>query len=174
MDTFLCGVAEKWHDLRCLVLSGMRALSSHTFAQITLAWSQLKVLGLYGETITDENLTLIADHLRMLTCLKLTDGHYTPSGIKKLCGHPSIERLYLLEKHQKRPSSKWLLAVYDVILSLPRITYVKMLGNRLIALHAILSMKVPQMTRDIHIEVENSEIAFERHWWMDRRHCHMD
>ncbi len=154
------------------MLNGVHALSSHTFAQITSAWSQLQVLELYGETITDENITLIAEQLRKLVCLKLTDGHYTPSGIKKLCGHPSIERLFLLQNIQRQPSSVWLLAVYDVILSLPRITYVKLIGNRLIALHA--KEKIPKMTRDVHIEVENSEISFERDWWMDRRHCNLD
>ena len=101
IDTFLCRVAEKWRKLRCFMWYGFHPISSHTFVQITSAWSQLQVLGLYGEKIKDGNITLIAKHLKKLTCLMLVDGDYTPSGVKKLCGHPSIEKLHLLQNNQE-------------------------------------------------------------------------
>ncbi|XP_072014613.1 uncharacterized protein [Amphiura filiformis] len=172
LDKFLRGISDKWQVLRCLSLIGIQALSYETFALMTSALRQLQILELYGNTITDENISLIAKHLKKLTTLKLTDGIYTPIGIRVLGGHPSIGELYLLQNHQVQPSPRWLLAVYDVILSLPKITYVKLIGNRLVALHA--KEKIPKMTTDVQIEVENSEIRFEEEWWSDRRHCNLD
>ncbi|XP_072023553.1 uncharacterized protein [Amphiura filiformis] len=155
LDKFLRGISNQWHELRRLSLIGIQALSYETFALMTLALTQLQILELHGNTIRDENISLITKHLKKITTLKLTHGDYTPSGIRVLGGHPSIGELYLLEKYPEQSSPEWLLAVYDVILSLPKITYVKLIGYRLVALHA--KEKIPKMTRDVQIEVENSE-----------------
>ncbi|XP_072015252.1 uncharacterized protein [Amphiura filiformis] len=159
LNRFLCAITGKWQDLRCLSLIGIQALSCQTFALMTSALTQLQILELHGQSITDENISLIAKHLKKLTTLKLTDGIYTPIGISMLGGHPSIEKLYLLQNNQVQQSPEWLLAVYDVILSLPKITYVKLIGYRVISLHA--KEQIPKVTRDVQIEVENSEIRFE-------------
>ncbi|XP_072015254.1 uncharacterized protein [Amphiura filiformis] len=166
LDRFLCAITDKWQDLRCLSLIGIQALSCQTFALMTLALSQLQILELHGKTITDENISLIAKHLNKLITLKLTDGSYTPIGIRMLDGHPAIEKLYLLENHQVQPSPEWLLAVYDVIHSLPKIIYVKLIGNRVISLHA--REQLPEVTRDVQVEVENSEIRFQIDWLSHR------
>ncbi|XP_072015253.1 uncharacterized protein [Amphiura filiformis] len=158
MDRFLCAITDKWQDLRCLSLIGIQAPSYQTFALMTLALTQLQILELHGKTITDENISLIAKHLKKLTTLKLTDGIYTPNGISMLGGHPSIEKLYLLQGNQRKQSPEWLLVVYDVIISLPKITFVKLIGYRLISLHA--KEKIPKMTRDVQIEVENSDFCY--------------
>ncbi|XP_072015568.1 uncharacterized protein [Amphiura filiformis] len=154
IDEFLCGIADKWQDLRRLTLVGIRPPSGEIFAVMISALSQLQILELYGEMITDENIALIATHLKKLTSLTFTDGNYTPSGIRGLCGHPSIERLYLEEKNQHGQTLEWLLAVYEVILSLPQIAYVKIIGYRVIVLHA--QHEIPTLPNNIQIEVENA------------------
>ncbi|XP_072043356.1 uncharacterized protein [Amphiura filiformis] len=164
LDKFVRGISDQWHKLRCLSLIGIQALSYETFALMTSALTQLQILELYGNTITDENISLIAKHLKKVTILKLTDGIYTPIGIRVLDGHPSIEKLYLLQNQQLQPSPEWLLAAYDVILSLPKIAYVKLIGYRIIALHA--KEKIPKMTKDVEIQVENPEVRSTSFWDM--------
>ncbi|XP_072015555.1 F-box/LRR-repeat protein 12-like [Amphiura filiformis] len=157
-DVFLRGIADKWKNLRQLTLVGIRPPSRETFKLLVSALTQLQELELYGKMITDENIALIATHLKKLTSLKLTDGQYTSTGIRGLCGHPSIERLYVRHsQHNQAP--EWLLAVYDVIISLPHITYVKILGYRVISLHA--QHKIPALQKNVQIEVENSPIRLQ-------------
>ncbi|XP_072014666.1 uncharacterized protein [Amphiura filiformis] len=172
LDKFLCGIIATLQDLKYLALAGIQPPSHETSALVITALTQLEILELSGAIVTDENIGLISKHLKRLATLKLTNGEYSPSGIRVLSGHPSIEKLYLLQNHQLQPSPEWLLAVYGVILSLPKISYVKLIGNRLVALHA--KEKIPKMTRDVQIEVENSEIRFEEEWWQDHRHCNLD
>ncbi|XP_072015564.1 uncharacterized protein [Amphiura filiformis] len=168
IDEFLCGIADKWRNLRRLTLVGIRPPSHRIFSFVMSGLARLQTLELYGEMITDERIALIATHLRSLTSLTLTDGHYTPSGIRALCGHLSIERLYLLQDNhldlnrlyllqdnQLGQNRMWLLAVYDVIRSLPKIAYVKLHGYRLIALHA--RVEVPPISTNVQIDVENSQ-----------------
>ncbi|XP_072015565.1 uncharacterized protein [Amphiura filiformis] len=154
IDEFLQGIADKWQDLRRLTLVGIRPPSGDIFPLMISALTQLQILELYGEMITDENIEHIAIHLKKLTSLTLTDGHYTPSGIRVLRWHPSIERLYLAQKSQNHQIPGWLLAVYDVILSLPQIAYVKIIGYRVIALHA--QHEIPTLANNVQIEVENA------------------
>ncbi|XP_072015569.1 uncharacterized protein [Amphiura filiformis] len=156
IDEFLCGIADKWQDLRRLTLIGIRPPSGEIFPMMIAALTQLQVLELYGQMITDENIAHIAKHLKKLTSLKLADGPYTSTGIKGLCGHPSIERLYLLQGKQYQPVPEWVSAVYNVILSLPKIVYVKLLGYRIIALHAREEM--PTISPTVQIDVENTRL----------------
>ncbi len=153
IDEFLSGIADKWQDLRILALVGIRPPPDGIVRSVMTSLTQLRELDLYGVMVTDESVRLIAENLQMLTYLKLVNGIYTSSGIKALCGHPSIERLYLLQENQSRPAPEWVLAVYDVILSLPKITYVKLVGFRVVAIHA--KEEIPAVSPTIKIEVEN-------------------
>ncbi|XP_072028004.1 F-box/LRR-repeat protein 12-like [Amphiura filiformis] len=128
IDEFLCGIAEKWQDLTRLTLTGIHQPSSEISALVISALTQLQELELSGKMITDENMALIATHLKKLTSLKLTDGYYTASGIRDLYGHPSIERLYLVQEKDYSTNDEYVSAVYDVILSLPKIVYVQFTG----------------------------------------------
>ncbi len=156
IDEFLSAIADKWHDLRILVLIGIRPHSDGILRSIMTSLTQLRELELYGRMVTDETIALIAEYLKILTSLKLSNGRYTPSGIKALCGHPSIERVYLMQENQRQLAPDWVLAVYDVILSLPNITYVKLTGYRVIAIHA--KIEIPMVPSTVHVEVQNSYI----------------
>ncbi|XP_072014612.1 uncharacterized protein [Amphiura filiformis] len=155
IDQFLFGIVDKWQGLKCLGLAQIDALSSQTFALVTSLWTQLQVLELQGKTITDGNIALIAKHLKKLKTLKLLDGDYTPLGIRVLCGHPSIERLYLLKRGHQH-TLEWLLDVYDVILSLPTIVYVKLTGYELKEFYrSKMHVKIPEVSTNVQIEVKN-------------------
>ena len=157
IDTFLSAIQNgDWPNLKVLVLIGIKRPSRGIFGSMTSAVPQLKTLELYGKIITDENIALIAQNLKNLTCVVFTNGNYTPAGIKGLSGHPSIERFSLLERNQYAFCTKWLLSIYDVLLSLPKIAYVKLVGYRIIALHT-KEQGIPQMPEHVEIDVENSE-----------------
>ncbi|XP_072016412.1 uncharacterized protein [Amphiura filiformis] len=155
IDEFLCGIADKWQDLRRLTLVGIRPPSGEIFAVMISALTQLQVLELYGQMITDENIAHIAKHLKKLTSLKLADGPYTPPGFKGLRGHPSIERLYLLQENQHQTAPEWFSAVYDVIHSLPNIIYAELKGYNVVALQKMMPMVSP----DVQIKVEENEYS---------------
>ncbi len=153
IDEFLSGIAHKWKDLRLLALTGIHP-PSDIVRSIMTSLTHLRELELYGRMVTDETVALIAEYLKMLTSLKLSNGTYTSSGIKALCGHPSIERLYLMQRNQRQLARDWVLAVYDVILSLSNITKVKLVGYRVIAIHA--KEEIPVVSPSIQIEVQNT------------------
>ena len=156
IDEFVCGIADKWKGLKSLNLAGIHPPSDGIFLSLTLALRQVERLILQGyQMVTDENIVIIAGNLKTLTDLRLLDGSYTPSGIKALCGHPSISELCIAQSYQYEPNPQWVLAVYDVILSLPKITYLYLQGKRVIAIHA--SEKIPPTPPHVHIEVENSD-----------------
>ena len=160
ISTFLSAIQDgNWPNLRVLSLAGIQPPSRDIFASMTSAMPQLETLELEGKIITDENTGLIAKYLKNLTSVVFTNGKYTPIGIKGLSGHPSIERFSLLEHNQHAFYPQWLLAVYDVLLSLPQIAYVKLVGYRIIALHA-KEQGIPQMPEHVQIDMENSKESF--------------
>ncbi|XP_072030327.1 uncharacterized protein [Amphiura filiformis] len=156
INRFFCAIVGKWQELRCMRLVQTNALSSKTFALLTSTLTQLQVLELHGETITDDKIILIAKHLKNLTTLKLLNGdNYTPTGLRVLSGHPSIERLHLVhQRYHRMQQLEWLWSVYDVILSLPKIVYVILTGDMLKELHrSEMHVKIPELAKNIHIEV---------------------
>ena len=160
IDKFLSAIQDGiWPNLKVLVLVGIKPPSPGIFALMTSVMPQLETLELEGEIITDENIGLTAKHLKNITSVVFTNGNYTPAGIKSLSAHPSIEKLSLLEHHQMVSSPQWLLAVYDVLLSLPKVAYVKLIGFRIIALHA-KEQGIPQMPKHVQMDVENSDEFF--------------
>ncbi len=161
IEEFLSGIADKWHNLRTLALVGIHPPSNGIVRSIMTSLTQLRELELYGGMVTDETVSLIAEYLKLLTSLKLSNGTYTSSGIKALCGHPSIERLYLMQRNQRQLAPDWVLAVYDVILSLPNINYVKLVGYRVIAIHA--KEDIPAVSSTIQIEVQNLDEPLRDH-----------
>ena len=154
IDEFLSGIADKWHELRTLALGEIHPPSDRIVRSIMTSLTQLRELELYGRMVTDETVALIAEYLKRLTSVKLSNGTYTPSGMKALCGHPSIERLYLMQENQSQLDPDWVLAVYDVILSLAKINYVKLVGFRVVAIHA--KEDIPPVSPTIQIEVQNA------------------
>ena len=160
IDKFLSAIQDgNWPNLKVLVLVGIKPPSPGIFALMASVMPQLETLELEGEIITDENIGLIAKHLKNITSVVFTNGNYTPAGIKSLSAHPSIEKLSLLEHHQMVSSPQWLLAVYDVLLSLPKVAYVKLIGFRIIALHA-KEQGIPQLPKHVQVDVENSDEFF--------------
>ena len=121
----------------------------------------------FRKNLTDENICLIAEHLKNLTSVEFTDGNYTPEGIKSLSGHPSIEKLNLFE-FISRPSISWLLTVYDVLLSLPKIAHVKLIGyemSKTLFFAKNLPTGIPQMPTHIQVDVRNYPFE-DMVWWI--------
>ncbi len=78
IDEFLSGIADKWHNLRTLALGEIRPPSDGIVRSIMTSLTHLRELELYGRMATDETVTLIAEYLKMLSSLKLSNGTYTP------------------------------------------------------------------------------------------------
>ena len=156
IDKFLSSIGG-WQNLQALVLEGIEPPSCDTFTLMTSTMQHLKTIKLLGGIITDENIYLIAKHLKNLTSVEFTDGNYSPQGIRILSGHPSIEKLSLLEfRHQ--PSLQWLLAVYHVLLSLPKIKHVRLIGyeiSKTLFFAKNLQNGIPPMPEHLHIDVRN-------------------
>ena len=156
IDTFLRAIRNgNWPNLKILSLAGITPPSGDTFARMALAMPKLETLELHGNIITDENIGLIAQHLKNLTSVVFINGNYTPEGIKGISGHPSLETLSLFELYQYVPCPQWLFAVYDVLHSLPKIIDVKLVGYGILTLQA-MEQGIPQVPKHVKLDMKNS------------------
>ena len=127
---FFCNIG-KWKKLRCLSLNGFRRTSDtgDMFKSMFIGVPLLEDLEIVHEPLPHEVIEYIANYLknlRSLTLLIAIINHDVKPDLKPLTGHSSIERLCIRLSHQ---DINYSLGVYDILSSLPKLSYVKFLSD---------------------------------------------
>ena len=166
-----------WKYLRVLSLRWVQ-YSSEVFERMIPGVMDLQSLDLEGAAVNSSIVLLVGKYLKKLKSLDLKHGCFTNESFDALSYHPSLEYFSVMDSpptHGTPTELSWLQAVYDMMVTLPKVKQVKLAGYQLPLLYK--RKKFP-IIEGAEIEVINTqygydgfcrseEIRDQQNWWCD-------